>query len=393
MENFHCIRSQNIKKNFNKLNNPNPIMPTNISLIRELMENNEKDLIISNQKTYIYQLELKEKEFDNLNQKYLELQNEYENLERYKNQLELEIKQKDNNYNRDISILRADNESSQLKQNEVLIMNKKLLGENEYLKREIDIKKNEIQRLNNNLNDLLNELNISKENYLKFSKENEELNNMKLYDNNEIEKLLEDNHKLYDLCRELNFSLKEAEKEKENLKSIINNNNIKLNTQDEDIKYSNEQNNKMKKNIEDMSDKIYEYEKENANLKMNLLNKENENKNIKDLLYQKNNEIKTLKTNNEELLNKQVTLNKEIINKSNDIEKYSNNCKIVKEQNDGLMNEMNKIISFNQKVRNILNRKEKVKNLILDNKSILQECIKNINSGSIENTNQGQNSS
>ena len=388
MENFHCIRSQNIKKSFDQLNNPNPIMPTNISLIRELMENNEKDLIISNQKTYIYQLELKEKEFDNLNQKYLELQNEYENLDRYKNQLELEIKQKDNNYNRDISILRADNESSQLKQNEILIMNKKLIGENEYLKREIEIKNKEIQRLNQRLNDLLNELNISKENYLKFSKENEELNNMKLYDNNEIEKLLEDNHKLYDLCQELNFSLKEAEKEKENLKSIINNNNIKLDTQDEDIKYSNEQNNKMKKNIEDMSDKIYEYEKENANLKMNLLNKENENKNIKDLLYQKDNEIKTLKTNNEELLNKQVTLNKEIINKSNDIEKYSNNCKILKEQNDELMNEMNKIISFNQKVRNILNRKEKVKNLILDNKSILQECIKNINSVSNENINQ-----
>ena len=52
------------------------------------------------------------------------------------------------------------------------------------------------------------------------------------------------------------------------------------------------------------------------------------------------------------------------------------------------MNEMNKIISFNQKVRNILNRKEKVKNLILDNKSILQECIKNINSVSNENINQ-----
>ena len=84
-------------------------------------------------------------------------------------------------------------------------MNKKLIRENEYLKREIEIKNKEIQRLNQRLNDLLNELNISKENYLKFSKENEELNNMKLYDNNEIEKLLEDNHKLYDLCQELNF--------------------------------------------------------------------------------------------------------------------------------------------------------------------------------------------
>ena len=386
MDNFQCIRSQRIKPNFNKTNNP--ILPTNISLIRELMENNEKDLIISNQKTYIYQLELKEKEFDNLNQKFLELQNEYENLDRYKNQLELEIKQKDNNYNRDISILRADNESSQLKQNEILIMNKKLIGENEYLKREIEIKNKEIQRLNQRLNDLLNELNISKENYLKFSKENEELNNMKLYDKNEIEKLLEDNHKLYDLCQELNFSLKEAEKEKENLKLIIDDSNNKLNSQDENIKYSNEENNKMKRNIEDMSDKIFEYEKENANLKMNLLNEKNENKNLKDLLLQKENQIKSLNANYEDILNKYNNLNNELIDKSNGIEKYINNCKILKEQNNQLMNEMNNIISFNKKARNILNRKEKIKNLILDNKSILQECMKNINLINEENINQ-----
>ena len=386
MDNFQCIRSQRIKPNFNKTNNP--ILPTNISLIRELMENNEKDLIISNQKTYIYQLELKEKEFDNLNQKFLELQNEYENLDRYKNQLELEIKQKDNNYNRDISILRADNESSQLKQNEMLIMNKKLIGENEYLKREIEIKNKEIQRLNQRLNDLLNELNISKENYLKFSKENEELNNMKLYDKNEIEKLLEDNHKLYDLCQELNFSLKEAEKEKENLKLIIDDSNIKLNSQDENIKYSNEENNKMKRNIEDMSDKIFEYEKENANLKMNLLNEKNENKNLNDLLLQKENQIKSLNANYEDILNKYNNLNNELIDKSNGIEKYINNCKILKEQNNQLMNEMNNIISFNKKARNILNRKEKIKNLILDNKSILQECMKNINLINEENINQ-----
>ena len=386
MDNFQCIRSQRIKPNFNKRNNP--ILPTNISLIRELMENNEKDLIISNQKTYIYQLELKEKEFDNLNQKFLELQNEYENLDRYKNQLELEIKQKDNNYNRDISILRADNESSQLKQNEILIMNKKLIGENEYLKREIEIKNKEIQRLNQRLNDLLNELNISKENYLKFSKENEELNNMKLYDKNEIEKLLEDNHKLYDLCQELNFSLKEAEKEKENLKLIIDDSNIKLNSQDENIKYSNEENNKMKRNIEDMSDKIFEYEKENANLKMNLLNEKNENKNLKDLLLQKENQIKSLNANYEDILNKHNNLNNELIDKSHGVEKYINNCKILKEQNNQLMNEMNNIISFNKKARNILNRKEKIKNLILDNKSILQECMKNINLINEENINQ-----
>ena len=190
MDNFHCIHTEYIDPNKIKSRKK----PTNISLIKELMESNEKDLIISNQKTYIYQLELKEKEFDNLNQKYFELKCEYDNLDKYKNQLEIEIKKKDNNYNKDISLLRDVNESFQLKQNDILTMLKQFQGENDYLKREIEIKQKEIQRLNQKLNDLLNELNISKENYMKYSKENEELYNGKLCDNNEIEKLLEDNH-------------------------------------------------------------------------------------------------------------------------------------------------------------------------------------------------------
>jgi len=386
MDNFHTIRSQNFKPYINQKGNQNS--KTNISLIKELMENNEKDLIISNQKTYIYQLELKEKEFDNLNQKYLELQNEYDNLDNYKNQLELEIKQKDNIYNRDISIIQSDNESLKIKQNEVLIMNKKLIGENEYLKREIEIKVKEIQRLNQKLNELFIELNISKENYMKFSKENEELNNLKLYDNNEIEKLMEDNKKLYNLCQELNYSLKEVDKEKENLKIIINENNFKLNSQDESIKYSNEQNNKMQKNIEEMDAKIFEYEKELEKLKNNLLNEEEKNRNLNDLLLKKDNQIKTLNQNYEDLLNKQNNLNDELIQKKNEVEKYIINNNILKEQNDKLMDEINKIISFNQKFRNILNRKEKIKNLMEDNKTILQDSLKTINLSIDEDANQ-----
>ena len=377
MENFHSIRSQQIKQNKKKIKSPKK--PTNISLIKELMENNEKDLIISNQKTYIYQLEIKEKEFDSINQKYIELQNEYNNLDKYKNQLELEIKKKDNNYNRDISILRADNESLQIKQNEIIIMNKKMIGENEYLKREIEIKSKEIQRLNQKLNELLNELNISKENYLKYSRENEELNNLKLYDNNEIAKLMEDNHKLYDVCQELNYSIKQIDKENENLKNIINETNIKLNIQNENMKSSNEQINKMEKNIEEMNLKILNYEKENEKLKNNILNEERKNKNLNDLLLKKDEKIKNLNENYKDLLNKQNDLNNEIINKNKDNEKYIKNNNILKEQNDKLMNEISEVISFNQKFKNILNRKEKIKNLLEDNKAILQDSLKNFN--------------
>jgi len=377
MENFHCIHTEYIEPNEIKYQKT----PTNISLIKELMESNEKDLIISNQKTYIYQLELKEKEFDNLNQKFFELKCEYDNLDKYKNQLEIELKKKDNNYNKDISILRGENESFQLKQNEILTMLKQFQGENDYLKREIEIKKKEIQRLNQKLNDLLNELNISKENYMKYSKENEELYNGKLCDSNEIEKLLEDNHKLYDLCQKLNDSLKESEIENESLKNNIGNLNMQLNIQDKNIKYYNEQinvNGEMQRDLEDLNKKIFELKNEKMNLEQKLINEENKNKYLNDILLQKDEQIKYLNKNNEDLQNKQTSLNDDIFNGKKDNEKYINKCNILKEQNDKLMNEITNIITFNQKFKDILKRKEKLKNFIEDNNSIIQDSLKNL---------------
>ena len=379
MDNFHCIHTEYIDPN--KIKSQKTL--TNISLIKELMESNEKDLIISNQKTYIYQLELKEKEFDNLNQKFFELKYEYDNLDKYKNQLEIEIKKKDNNYNKDISLLRGENESFQLKQNEILTILKQFKGENDYLKREIEIKQKEIQRLNQKLNELLNELNISKENYMKYSKENEELYNGKLCDNNEIEKLLEDNHKLYDLCQKLNDSLKESEIENENLKNNIENLNVQLNIQDKNIKYYNEQinvNDEMQRNFEDLNKKIFELKNEKMKLEQKLINEENKNKYLNDILLQRDEQIKILNKNNEDLQNKQTSLNDDIFNRKKDNEKYINKYNILKEQNDKLMNEITNIITFNQKFKDILNRKEKLKNFIEDNNSIIQDSLKNLES-------------
>ena len=377
MENFHCIHTEYIETN--KINNQKT--PTNLSLIKELMESNEKDLIISNQKTYIYQLELKEKEFDNLNQKFFELKYEYDNLDNYKNQLEIEIRNKDKNYNNDISILRAENESLQLKQNEILRVYKQLQGENDYLKREIEIKQKEIQRLNQKLNELLNELNISKETYMKYSKENEELNTVKLYDNSEIANLLEDNHKLYDLCQKLNDSLKESEAENAHLKNNIENLNVQLNIQDKNIKYYNEQiniNSKMQNNLEDINSKMLILQKEKEKIEQSLLNEENQNKNLNNILLQKEEEIKALNKNNEELQNKLSNLNNDVIQRKNENEKYINKCNKLKEQNDKLMNEISNVITFNQKFKDILNRKEKLKNFIENNNLIIQDSLKNI---------------
>ena len=137
-----------------------------------------------------------------------------------------------------------------------------------------------------------------------------------------------------------------------------------------------------------MDAKILEYKKELEKLKNNLLNEEEKNRNLNDLLLKKDNQIKTLNQNYEDLLNKQNNLNDELIQKKNEIEKYIINNNILKEQNDKLMDEINKIISFNQKFRNILNRKEKIKNLMEDNKTILQDSLKTINLSIDEDANQ-----
>jgi hypothetical protein len=98
MKNFHRISSSKHTPFTERIND-------NKSPLSYLMDKNEKDLIISNQKTKIYQLEQKEKEMDRVNQKYNELEKEYNDINNYKNHLEYEIKKKDNLYNTDLSLL------------------------------------------------------------------------------------------------------------------------------------------------------------------------------------------------------------------------------------------------------------------------------------------------
>ena len=94
-----------------------PKIPQNRLSTSYLIENNEKDLLISNQKSRIYELEKKESEMENLSQKYIDLEKDYNNINDYKNRLELEIKRKDNNYNTDISLLKSEKDDFQYKYN------------------------------------------------------------------------------------------------------------------------------------------------------------------------------------------------------------------------------------------------------------------------------------
>ena len=222
MDSFRRIKNSNLNESRNNLSQNtdkalNPKENPNKSQTSFLMESNKKDLIISNQKTHIYQLEQREKDIDNLNKKFNDLQKDFNDVNDYKTRLEYEIKKKDNNYNTDISLLKSEKDSILFKYNEEMTNKKKLMAENDYLQKEVELKKKEIERLNHKINDLTNRLNEYEENYIKISNEKKELNETNCNNNNEIKKLMEDNRRLSNLCQELHLSLQKAEKDKEKL--------------------------------------------------------------------------------------------------------------------------------------------------------------------------------
>ena len=361
-----------------------------------LFENNEKDLIISKQKTRIYELEQKEKDIENLNKKYNDLEKDYNDINDYKNRLELEIKRKDNSFNNDLSLLKNEKDGINYKLNESIMINKKLTAENDFLRKENEIKQKEIERLTQKINEITNRLNDLERNNIKLTKENKELNNLNLKNDNEIKKVCQDNCRLSELCQEIHSNLKKSEKDKENLINVINdkNNNIddlnnKLNSQEANIKYLNNQldesnsfRDNFDKNMKDINIKIEEFERENAILKEDLTREksnriefENRNKEINNLLISKEQQIDELNKNYESLLIQQKDINKENSEIKIEIEKYKNSCKILRNQNDNLMSEIQNVISIHENVQDKLTRKEKIRDILDDNKNIIQQSL------------------
>ena len=91
-------------------------------------ESKERDMIISQLKAKIFELELRAKDYDKLNDKYNQLENEFATLSELKNNLECEKKQKDDEFNKLISNLQKENENLQLELNDKLSNNKNMFS-------------------------------------------------------------------------------------------------------------------------------------------------------------------------------------------------------------------------------------------------------------------------
>ena len=90
------------------------------------IDDKSKDKEISKLRARIYDLKQRENDYDSLNQRYKQLMDNFAVLKETKNRLEYEINQRQNEYNRHISDLKAENKILQLGLNDNMTSSKKI---------------------------------------------------------------------------------------------------------------------------------------------------------------------------------------------------------------------------------------------------------------------------
>ena len=362
-------------------------------------QNKSKDEKIIELRSKLDLLKQKSKDFHSLNLRYKQLLSDYSLMNEAKLRLEYEIRQRESEYNRRISDLKAENETLKLGLNDKMTNSKKIYSENDIIEREIALKDEEIKNLNNRLSDLSYQ-------YDKYYNNNHGLIDLsqKLHDdileqNNQICKLKEDNLCLTKICQENENFLRCGENDIHKLSNQINENDYDLqNLNKKVILQENSMNNMKNKldscnnmniglqnNIKNMEKEFDDYRNENNMLKNELLNErtiridlENNNEKLKNILMIKNTQLNRINNDNQnmKLINSQCNKTKDCNQIQND--KLKKQVIILENQNNILINEIENILDEDRRKKEIINRKGRITSLLRNNNDTLERSINDL---------------
>ena len=342
--------------------------------------NKEKDMLIAQLNAHIQELEQQEKDYDLLNQKFRQLQNEYSLLKDNKLRLEYELKQRDEAYNKKICDLRGENENLQLGFNEKISVGKKLLSDNDVLGKQLDMKNAEICDFNNKINDL----------------SAEDKNNQKI----EIDKLFEDNKKLSQIRQEQERNLKIGEQDRLNLASKINENNCEINNLNDKLRShmsnidqlqnkldnSTALNCNLQNTIKDFERQINNFRNDNDNLKTNLLkekairaDEEKRNEELNQMINDRERRIGLLNQEYEQgkRIHQQISCDNNGFQIEND--KLKSHIQVLTCQNQKLIGELENVLAQDEKMNGPLSRRDKIAVLLRNNKMTLDQSANTLN--------------
>ena len=360
-----------------------------------------KSLKISQLKSQLVQLEEDDKAYNDLLQKYRQLQNEYQLINEAKLHLEYELRQKNETTNKILNDLKAQNMDLTNELNEKENIYKKLYADNTNLFRNLEERKKEnenfckiVEENENMINHitqdkaqcehdamLLNE--TSKKNESDIQNLCNQLENLKLKSRTQNDELTKKNLEMNNNQKCLN----EVKSDNANLNNQINLKISSLDTIQKQLTIANQ-------SIVEMQNELNNLEKSHSlgmsqleNIKINFKNEhekrvqaENDNVRLEGILKDKEDNMNKLSSINGQL---KADRDKLVVTKNkllDDLDKYKNHIMILTEQTEKLTDELQRIIDEDSELYNLNNAQiQRLQKVIYENKKMLSDEIAALN--------------
>ena len=365
-------------------------------------DNNAKSLKISQLKSQLVQLEEEDKAYNDLLQKYRQLQNEYQLINEAKLHLEYEIRQKNETTNKILSDLKAQNMDLTNELNEKENIYKKLYADNTNLLRNLEDRKKEnenfckaIEENENMINHIsqdkaqceqdamiLNE--TSKKNESDIQNLCSQLDSLKLKSRTQNDELTKKNLEMNNNQKCLN----EVKNDNANLNNQINMKISTLETIQKQLSIANQ-------SIVEMQNELNNLEKSHSlglnqleNVKINYKNEhekrvqvENDNVRLEGILKDREDNLNKLSSLNGQLKSDRDQLLETKNKLISDFDKYKNHIIILTEQTEKLTDELQRIIDEDSELYNLNNSQiQRLQKVIYENKKLLSDEISALNS-------------
>ena len=354
-----------------------------------------KSLKISQLKSQLIQLEEDDKAYNDLLQKYRQLQNEYQLINEAKLHLEYELKQKNETTNKILNDLKCQNVDLTNELNEKNTIYKKLYADNTNLFRNLEERKKENENLCRTVADNENMINHISQDKAQCehdamilndtSKKNEndiqnlcsQLDSLKIRSKNQNDELNAKNIEMNNNQKCLN----EVKSDNANLNNQINLKNSSLDTIQKQLTIAN-------KSIVDLQNELSNLEKAHLrgkdqleNLKVNFQNEhgkriqaENDNVRLEGILKDRDDTVNRLTCVNEALKSDRDKLCATKNKLMSDVERYKNHIMILTQQTEKLTNELQRIIDEDAGLYNLNNAQiQRLQKIIYDNKKLLSD--------------------
>ena len=369
--------------------------------INKSPEHISKSLTISQLKSQLIQLEQDDKAYNELLNKYHQLQKDYQIMNDSKLRLEYELKQKTENTDKILSDLKSQNIDLTDELNEKNSIYDKLFADNNNLLHNLNERKKENENFVKTAMDNDKVINLLNQEKNKCEKEAYELDNTAKKNENDINKLcnqldslkLKNDSQNDELNRkniELNNNqkiLNDLKNKNNDLNSQINLKNASLETIQNQLNIANQSLMDLQKEFNNLEqshnigkDQLQKLQVDFQNEHTKRLQAEDDNVKLESILKDRQDTVEKLSRVNDALKTDKAKL----INGKNklmaDVEKYKNHILILTEQTEKLTNELERIIAEDSEIYNLNNTQiQRLQKVIYENKKLLQDEIEALN--------------